>query len=339
MGYILASPMKAQQWQEIFELRWVLGFYAFYFAGRELKKNGGEIKLNYIIIFIPLVVILMHHWKETGGKLINPLLRLQGYYQNPNHLALAIVLPWAYFLGQTAVNKSTIKTKIIEITVVFLNTILLIATYSRTSWTGAALALITSFFFIKNKKFTFFAFAIFVATAIAIDLDLYGLRYRILNSFNMDAHGAPLLRLIVWKVCWHLFLDHPFFGVGFAQNARLFPEYYAKLGFSAKDVVGNAHNQFLEVLTGAGLFGLVAFLGFIGTGLYYFYKICRNKQTGSADQKAAVSALLVIIALFGSSFTDTPFRLHESRNFLIILLGFSLGYTHNSSNKEAENCN
>lgn len=338
IGYLTSSPLGPQQWEDILGLRWVLGFYAFYFAGKKLKEAGGNLALIPFLPLFPVIYILISHWHQSGGKLIVPDLRLQGFYQNPNHLALAIVLPWAFILGQIAI-KETAKNKSfhllgffansLTLILLFLISMMLLATYSRTAWTGALLSLIVSIFYVKSRKHSLYAFAAFSAIALCLVFNIFSLRTRLFYSFDVSSHSAQNLRIIAWKAAWHIFLDHPFFGVGFAENARLFPLYYAKLGFNPTDVIGNAHNQYLEILSGAGIFGFIGYIGIFIGGLFFFHRTFTESNSTSI-KRTALSCILVIVALFGSSFTDTPFRLHECRNFLMILLGFSFGYLSNT---------
>ncbi len=108
----------------------------------------------------------------------------------------------------------------------------------------------------------------------------------------------------------------------------MYPEYYAKAGYGPEYIVGHAHNQFLEVMTGAGLLGLIGYLGVFISGFIFFHR--RFKEVTETHKKQiALGALLAIVALFFTSMTDAPFRLHEVRNYVLMLLGFSFGFLNN----------
>lgn len=70
-------------------------------------------------------------------------------------------------------------------------------------------------------------------------------------------------RLIIWGVVREVVLAHPFFGLGLGNFRDAFfeinPWLYVELGYYSV----HAHNTYFEILTGTGLFGLLAYLGFL----------------------------------------------------------------------------
>ncbi|MGZ3769116.1 MAG: O-antigen ligase family protein [Bdellovibrio sp.] len=325
LGYILSSPMGKEQWNDIVGLRWVLGFYAFYYLGRQFRIHKNKLSIFSFFPLITLLYILTKHWIFAGGKLANPNVRLQGFYQNPNHFALAVALLWAFIVGLTVIKDKSKANFVLNLLTSVVIAISLIATYSRSAWAGAGFAFIAALYCVKSRKLYYVGSGLAVTTALILLSNSFGLKDRLLYSFDMSSTSAQNLRTTVWKVAWQIFIDHPFFGVGFAENARLFPEYYAKLGFSSNDIVGNTHNQYLEILSGAGIFGLIAYLGIFVVALRYLQRKFKSADTIQGKQ-ISLGAILTIVALIISSITDTPFRLHEARNYLMILLGFSFGY-------------
>lgn len=78
-------------------------------------------------------------------------------------------------------------------------------------------------------------------------------------------------RLDLYKVNWAMFKDHPWLGVGYGQNAILTPEYNQKI-LGREGFVSNAHNNYLQVLAGCGIFGFLAWFYFC---IYFFLMACR----------------------------------------------------------------
>lgn len=343
IGYVVSSPMGADQKNDILGLRWVLGFYAFYFAGKKAAEKNQLPTLNFYILILPIVFIIKNHWLQTAFKFFDPVVRLQGYYENPNHFALTLVLLWAYLIGQFAFpnaspdGKKTFDSLALRV-VLFLLSAFLIATYSRTAWIAALASFFVATFYVKDKRFRTSSVAVAVAVSgtLLLAVNAFQIRDRLFYMFDFSATSAQNLRFLVWKVAWNIFSDHPFFGVGFSENARMFPAYYQKLGLSPDLVVGNSHNQYLEILSGSGIFGFFAYMGIFISGLTYFHNFLKRTESPSL-KRTALSSILVIVALMVSSLTDTPFRLHECRNYLIVLLGYSFGFLNNFNYKNEIN--
>jgi O-antigen ligase len=308
----------------ILSFRWIWGYFAFYFLGRQAARLREQPLSPFIFFALALMFILALHFKTTG-TLASPYIRLQGYYQNPNHLALGIVLVWAYILGFSVLESSGRKRQILNLLVLLVATVALISTYSRSAWMGALAALAFSLFYSKSKKLWYASTAAILFLTIAVKFNLFGLYKRLIYSFNMAPTGAQSSRFTVWEVSWNIFLDNPILGVGLENSSRLYSEYYERLGFSGSSIVGHSHNQFLDIISGAGVLGLTFYLAIFFSAFKFLHSAFSSHQN-VLGQKLALGGQLAIIALMVSSLTDSPFRLHEVRNFLLILLGFTVGY-------------
>ncbi|MFV8250681.1 O-antigen ligase family protein [Bdellovibrio bacteriovorus] len=324
LGYFLNSSMSAQEWNKIADLRWIFGLFACLAVGRTIATRSQKFNWLFVTLTVVFVTIIIRHYQITGGQLINPDYRLQGYYSNPNYFALAVVIAWSMLLAFVFYAKNCIS-RSWAFLALMLATITLIGTYTRTSWIGMLCVLAVALFYARNKKALIascFGIALF---AVAIFFNFWGLKQRILYTFDFSDASSQLARLTVWKVTWHLFLDHPVFGVGFENAAKLYPAYYIKLGHPNEYMPGHAHNQFLSILSGAGIIGLAAYLGLFGSAVVFFHR--KFKSAVEIHQKQlSLGALLCIVALFACSWTETPLIQHEARNYILILLGFSYGY-------------
>lgn len=324
LGYFFNSPMQAHEWNKIASLRWIWGFFACYAVGHLLATHSKKFNWSFSTLIVILAWIIYRQYNLTAGEFITPDHRLQGFYSNPNYFALALVLVWAMVLSFVLYSKDC-PSRTSAILVLILATIALIATYTRTSWIGMICTLMVALFYTRNKKAIAISGLTFALFAAAVAFNVFELKDRILYTFDFSGVNSQIARLTIWKVSWQVFLDHPLFGVGFENAAKLFPAYYIKLGHANEYVVGHAHNQFLDILAGAGIFGLAGYLGAFGGGMVFFYRRFK-KSTELHRKQIALGCMLCIVALFACSWTETPFVQHEVRNFILILLGFSYGY-------------
>lgn len=66
------------------------------------------------------------------------------------------------------------------------------------------------------------------------------------------------IRLDLWRAYWEMFTEHPWFGTGLGQSDLFLPDIYAKLGIH-QEFTSHAHNNLLQFLGGAGIFGFLAY--------------------------------------------------------------------------------
>lgn len=325
-GYILNGFTGSDQISEVLELRWVLGFYSCAYLGSKIGTKSKYISLVPVITLLALGVLIFDHYRINPFNLVDIRYRFRGFYENPNHFALAAILLWGYYLPfLTNPNNTSPSSRGLYLLTFLTLTFSLLATYSRTSWLGGLFVVLIATVFSPKKKLSFsLLLSGLVIFGGLYTFNIFSIQDRIISSLNISPNGPEGGRFSVWIASFHIFLDHPLFGVGIEQASRLYDSYYQNLGLSKEFIVGHAHNQFLQILAGAGIFGFVAYLGILINGLFFFGK--HAKAEDSKSYQVGLASLLVIIALITCSFTDAPFRLPECRNFLLILLGTSFGF-------------
>jgi O-antigen ligase len=114
------------------------------------------------------------------------------------------------------------------------------------------------------------------------------------------------VRLLALHTAWDLFLKHPFTGVGIG-NFQVASAY----NLFARIV---AHNSYLDILVGVGVFGLLCFLFIQYSGFRHLFAGARNRWEGqpewlrSACFYCALSALSIwMSAFFGTIYFTHPF--------------------------------
>ncbi|ASD63973.1 O-antigen ligase family protein [Bdellovibrio bacteriovorus] len=324
-GYVLHSPMQTNEWVKISNLRWIWGLFACYSIGHILAAQGKKMldHRHFIALLTVLLAIVFNHLNVTSGAFFSPAVRLQGFYSNPAFFAMAAVVLWASLIPYLIYNHS--KASGLGATALLTClTVILIATYTRSSWIAMVAVLIFTLFYTKNKKAILVAGLTLAAATTAVLFNLFQMKDRILQTLDFSgvSQGA---RIEIWNATWHIFLDHPVFGVGFEYAVKLYKDYYIKLGQSTVYIPGHAHNQFLDVLSGSGIVGLIGYLGVFGAGFVFFHKKFKS-ATDILSKQLSLGSLLCIVALFGCSFTETPIIQQETRNYVLIVLGFSYGY-------------
>lgn len=139
----------------------------------------------------------------------------------------------------------------------------LLMTFTRGLWIALLIAIVVMTAVISRRFFMQTVVVLTLAIAVLISASPQ-VRQRVDKLIHLDNSNS--IRLQIWKVNWEMFKDHPLLGVGYEQNSSFVQAYNVKL-FGKEGFVGHAHNHFLQILAGTGIFGLICFLGFC----IYFY--------------------------------------------------------------------
>ncbi len=330
-GYLWLWPLNEAQVSDITQLRWILGLFLCIYAGSQVGKLQTPFRLQSILPLLVIYYLLYLKSQEPFG-LVTMESRMLGLYENPNHFGLTLVLLWGVYMGFIAYETNfRTKTFLIQLgTLAGLSTAI-IATYSRSSWMGCVTALLVAIYYCRRKLLAASVAALFTLCGLFYATNTFGIRNRLLTT-NFSPTGVESGRIAIWKVSWEIFLDNPIFGVGVDQAKEIYLQYYQRMNIPLEYLVGHAHNQYLQVLSGTGLVGFLSYLGLFGLALFYFHKVLRSKAETNLKQ-VALGGTLLIVALFASSMTDAPFRLQECRNYVLLYLGFAYGYLKTKQTK------
>ena len=123
------------------------------------------------------------------------------------------------------------------------------------------------------------------------------------------------IRLSYWQGALKIFKDNPLFGTGLDSFQKVYPAFQQSPLMAGK----YAHNFYLEILAGAGIFAFLFFIAFLG---FILFKIGKN-----IDFKKQPYALAFWAAALGSALHNlVDIDWHWSAN--LILFCFCLGYAY-----------
>lgn len=336
LGYLLNTDSLIYALSRIFDLRWILSFYTSLYLGYLISEKNQKFFYYPPFLLILATSLLGFYFLHPNPDLVSIERRLTAFYENPNHLALALIFPWAFFLGKILIAEPNQRIFNVISVLTFLTTSsILFFTYSRTIWFAMLGTISVGLLFINRQKAIKLGLTLCVTLGLSYFTNAFGFRDRLVYTLNFSPESSQNSRVIAWKTSWHVFLDHPFFGVGLDEINKYYPQQYEKLNIAASLGAGHAHNQFLQILAETGFVGFCALTAILIVGLIYFQ---RSFQRFISIQNKAVSlgAFLVIVALILSSFTDTPIRIQEGRNYVLLILGVSLGYLRTNLHRRSD---
>lgn len=323
-GYVLKTPLQEEQWADILGFRWMLGFYIILAATPNISLSDKLVNRLSKLLMVLLISGLAYQYyqyfyvphPETTDS------RFMGFFHNTNHYSLSISLIWAYLTGWMTVDLVERKkiNKALTCTLI-ITSMCILGSMGRSAWMGCgAAAIVCIWVYRKNTALRRTSLGIFLSILTLVAFDVGSTMERIMYSLDFSPNNANSLRLILWKANWAIFKDNLLLGVGYLENIKLLPSYYSKLNISNVEFYSHAHNQYLQILAGSGVLGLICYLGIFICGLTYFYTRFRI-GTSLLQKKLALSAILTLVTFLFESFTESPFILREPRNLLMLLIG------------------
>lgn len=197
--------------------------------------------------------------------------------------------------------------------------IALAATLSRSGWLGLLAALVVLVILIKHRRWRLAA----VAAALAAAIVLGGLVGPMSQRLDTQQPGGPLEMLAsraqVWGVAVDIWQRHPLFGVGVAN----FVNYYNQEG-GEQDVIGHAHNIFLNMGAERGLFGLLAFIVVI-VGLFATLRRALRAAHTPIERAVAVGLIATFAGYFVHSLLEVSYYDYKVLLLFWLLVGTTGG--------------
>jgi hypothetical protein len=190
--------------------------------------------------------------------------------------------------------------------------------FTRAAWIGLFFALLAMALYRGLRPFL-----IMTVTAVVLSGAFFAIKPAFLQRaetiFDMS-HQSNSGRLDMWRTNWWMIQDYPILGIGLNDNERRAPEYNEKHG--AGDVhVGNAHNTYIQFLSGTGVLGLLAYLLFIGYYLWLTFQLLRVIPVGEFWHRTFVLAALgAQVAMHIVGFMDCNFKSMQVQHQFVAIL-------------------
>lgn len=320
ISYIFGAPeFTDTKIKGLLEFRWAIIFLcsiALFSKTSWEKKNLKQILFCFsFITFVNLIYYFISGKERAGGLFHNPMF----YAQNLGPLLLVLINVYFYQLNQAEKEKKTLA--IISLTLIT-GLILLLLTQTRGVWLGFTFAIFLNLLFLRNKIALKTA-AILVLSGLVVLAASPKMRDRITMQ-GKDNGYSKAVRPIMWKGNLTLFSQNPITGVGYNINNHLF---FDTLTDTEKTVVNaepgldkaHAHNQYIQVLAGTGLIGILAYLSFLIVIIGYALKSVRTFSKNSFEFFLATGLLAGLICFLVAAVTECNFSISKTRSLFLIL--------------------
>ena len=125
--------------------------------------------------------------------------------------------------------------------------------------------------------------------------------------------NQQLTRLVLWKVGWSIFKDHPWFGVGIGNYKTVFTHYFNGV-LEEQRVWGSAHDLFIHQAAERGLVGLAALFAVLVTMVGRAWK--RVKERSSALNLWAFAASCGFIVM---NLTEVAWQTEQVATVMLLI--------------------
>lgn len=309
--------------------RWVVLLYAFTWLLRvTLRPQLERWHWYFLFLTIPIGFNSIYQF-FTGIDFTRPQLvldHLGNYYRASGFFKMS--LTFAYSLGMIGMTALAIalvraadqdKKRAAYAAVTFLFVALSVfLSMTRGAWIAFAFATFVGVYLISRRWFLYLVPSTVFGLALIV-LTNQTLRERLQSIFD-GGNFSNSTRVLVWKANFLLFLDHPFFGIGFFPPREAFHYYYARLGAPDMDFYGHAHSDLMEMLSRIGIFGFVSYIVFCLFFLRLAYSLWKSLPIGQTWYRAlALGSFLAQIYFHVGGLTQCNFTDGEVNHVLIFL--------------------
>ncbi|KYG64750.1 hypothetical protein AZI86_11120 [Bdellovibrio bacteriovorus] len=326
LGYLTYNSTLMSAAEDIFSLRWIAALYASIYLGILLRQASPKWSLTSPLLPFILTVLLLIYLFHPNRDIISSERRLLIFYQNTNHLALALLFPWALYLGNFSLEKKMFSFRTIPCVLgLMLLSLAILFTYSRSAWFGMIIAGIFALVYSRQRLLIYCTMVAVAFCAFCYLTNAFYIQDRVNYTFDFSEASSQNSRLVAWEAYGRMFLEHPLLGVGLENSNNFQTKYYDQMNTPEILRSGHAHNQFLQILAGVGIFGFISYYAIIFTAYIFFHRHF-YKAKSESSKKMALAGVLIIVSMLCASITDTPTRIAEGRNYALLLLGLAAGF-------------
>lgn len=329
LGYLINAAPDAEFVFMIGCMRWGLLMYAVAYAARATKMT----EKAFIPLMIVATVVALHGiqayftgWDYIRGRSVLSYVnaagqaRSAGFFSMPTTFAHAISQTLCFPLAALALGWARQRWQWVTLSVasaIILTS--LVMSFTRGAWISSFCALGAMALLVNRRLFVSFVTAAAIGGTVLVTVSPV-FRSRVISLFD-GGYNSNSERMELWRANMWMFKEYPLLGIGLNDNERRTEEYNIKYGFpDAK--VGNAHNTYVQWLSGTGILGLSAYLAFIGFYLWLTFRLWKVIPREQVWHRTIVlGAFGAQVAVHVGGLTDCNFKDAEVQHQYIAILG------------------
>lgn len=348
IGFIFFAAPGAPVATVLFEFKWFLFLLAltvflFFFYDFYTLRKAFLFTLCLVCMYTLTAYIFRFDLFGDVDRLNTETLRAGGFFSNPMTFAhsfqffalmsLASLLVKFFSAFSNLKNRFSDKKFLIHVLLFILSVVTVFLTMTRGVWLGI-LAGIGGGLILHFRKKAWKAILVLITVCIFAFIMSPSLQDRFIQTLN-PSHSYDSERLVLWKTNWNIFLESPWFGIGYGENKRLLRQYYDKYGVPERQFEGHAHNQYLHFLAGTGVFGLAAYLTLYGYFIFLSASLYLNKNVKTPERIITLGAFMGLICFFIGGVVESNFQ-HAKLKYMLVMVWALLLYIRARANNSTD---
>ncbi|MFH1855696.1 MAG: O-antigen ligase family protein [Candidatus Omnitrophota bacterium] len=324
---LLAGMSSAMRWGESsFYYIDLLKVFVLYFLIAVLTKTKRHIfVLIAVLLFLGLMTAVLAIYQNIHGvglRLSEGILRITGFSNDPNDLALSLLLLLPLTIGLFLKSRRFVS-KAATLILLFLFLLVIALTFSRAVYLAVPIVFILSVWrFVRKNKRVLVILMIFLGIVPVLHFlpQRFFKRIETISMVNIDP--SIWSRVDGYVVGLKMMAEHPFVGVGIGRWQREYWPLAIEMPLIRTKMSSVQHNIFIEVGSETGIMGLISF---VLLTIYAFkdVRIASMIFEKSKDAFLSIFSKSLEIGLIGF-LISTMFVAAIHVKFFWIILGFIL---------------
>ena len=152
-----------------------------------------------------------------------------------------------------------------------------------------------------------------------------------------NAHGdIAESRLPIWRDCADIIRDFPSTGAGFGTFLHTYPGYHRS--YPGKEILGHAHNDYMELVTDGGVIGFLLAAWFLIAVLFKSFRVFGERKEPFSIC-LYLGSITGIIAFLMHSFTEFNFHIGANGLYFFFLAGLAVSAANTRLRHESKDTN
>ena len=260
-------------------LGWISIFFLFVNNVKDETQFKKLVRILILITTIAGAYAIFQHFTRIDffgnvKYLEKSFARSPGFFNSPQTFGNYILLVLPVVFGLSFYSNNRREKRWLQLSGLIVLTAIIFS-YTRGVWLGLIGGLIFMAILRSRKLLLFVLTGLIVCSVFLVILPSSGFSRRVMGTFKSERPVGD--RIYFWEGSLKIIRDYPITGLGWEGFGLVYPEYKPAEG---RQLVSNAHNNFIDMAVDSGLLGLGIFIWFLVTIYKVGFHIFKELEEG-----------------------------------------------------------
>lgn len=327
----------------------------YFLASQYFNKDKNYIRYLFLFILGMAIVSVYNviHLSQYAFQDKPSQWTMQPFFKDHAILGAILAICVPLCIGLIAVYKGQLLKKIGLFFILFILVVCLIFTYSRAAWVSIIPSVILYLLFIFRIRFKWLAFVFILGLSyVSINLNdiILNLEQNKVSGSddlldnaesitNISTDPSNLERINRWSCAMEMWNEKPWFGWGPGSFMVEYAPFQLRRNLTAISTnfgdVGNAHSEYLGLLSETGTMGCIIFLILMFAIFYYAFQYLFQSRSRT-ERILLISSACALITYFTHGFLNNFLDTDKASNIFWPLIAYIAAWSSRENNKEEE---